>query len=205
MYKRLLYVVLGLSVLMVVGSVTGQAKTFTKEDLARSNFENGVSFEVIYLNPLVPEEYPDRIAFQVFGTTHSGDISKEPYTEKVQVRTSDGIIADQVEWVWVQKSSHHPEARLSVKKIQKNGQPLITKQTQFIEIHFQNIARVKDRVFKWENKDGLEFGMAKIQSSLLTDGHYNAYISNASSGTISIFDIEKHSEIKRIRVGEKAI
>lgn len=196
--KKVSLVLIVALIIMVGGNIV-YANSVWNEDYVRSNFENGAGMEVIYLNPLVGDKYPDNLAFRIYGTTHSGTLSGEFKEDNIEFKTSEGQMTDKIELVWESKSSHHPRLLLLVDKVMENGKPLITEDTESITINFKEIRDVEDRELKWTKGYGLRAGIITNNS-----GKYSAYISNASSGTITQVDIEDHSILDEIKIGEKA-
>jgi len=122
----------------------------TEEALTRTSREAGIAVDVTFLNPLLPpEEAEGKLVFRVALNTHSGDLLQYDLTQLAVLRTSEGLVVEEgFAWEPESESGHHRMGLLSVGAT-VDGQPLLTEETQYIELELKGIG-VPSRVFRWE-------------------------------------------------------
>ncbi|MCL5985378.1 MAG: hypothetical protein M1371_02290 [Actinobacteria bacterium] len=114
--------------------------------------EQGKSEEEVY------ESYKDRYSFDEFLVfaidlnTHSVDLSSYKMEDISTLRDNQGNLYSPVEWreLGESSSSHHRSGALLFSLANKEGNPVISEATRYIEVIIKDIAGVKERTFKWE-------------------------------------------------------
>ncbi|NLG69057.1 MAG: beta-propeller fold lactonase family protein [Firmicutes bacterium] len=160
------------------------------EALRRTSSEGTVAVEAIFRAPAAVEgtEAPQELVFEVWLTTHSGDLSTLDLAARASVRTDRGEAAPgAVRWEVVRRSSRHPAGRLVVANRAAGGGPLLDAGTSFVELRLRNVGGVAERALRWE-----------------LGPDYLVYVPNAASGTVSVIDPTKWEVVRTYRVGEMA-
>jgi YVTN family beta-propeller protein len=182
--KFKVYILVLLALILFSSNIAMASQDFDPQKWSRSSSGEGVWIDTVF-NP--NQLNKDNIEFQVYLTTHSGNLLGLDFNRIIEVRTNLGeVSSSNISWEWERKSSHHPAGII---KINNKNQDLFNGSTELIEVAFDGIRGIK-HTLKWklEAKD---------------DGDY-AYISNASSGTVSVVDTNKHKIIKTIKVANQA-
>jgi YVTN family beta-propeller protein len=177
--KKIKVSILMLLALILFGSSIVMAdEEFNPRGWSRSSSGEGVWIDTVF-NP--KQLNNDTVEFQVYLTTHSGDLLGLDFDKIIDVRTNLGEIKSKnIKWEWERRSSHHPAGKIKV----SDQQDLFNNSIKFIEITFKNIRDV-DHILKW-----------KLESKNNED---YAYIANANSGTVSVVDTKKHQVINTIK------
>ncbi|GAB6137962.1 YncE family protein [Halanaerobaculum tunisiense] len=157
---------------------------FDTKEWTRSSRGEGVWIDTIF-NPNQLEK--DIIEFKVYLTTHSGNLLDLNLDEISKVKTSLGKVRQKnISWEWERESSHHP---VGIIKVNNQNQNLFNLSTETIELTIDSIRGIK-HTLRWE----LE---AKSNENY-------AYISNATSGTVSVVNTKQHKVINTIKVADQA-
>ncbi len=129
---------------------SAQTTAPSEADLTRTSQGAGITVAVTFMNPLLkPEEAQGRLVFKVALDTHTGDLSQFDLTKLAVLRTSEGAVVDTgFTWEPESESSHH---RMGLLKLDGTveGKPLITHNTEYIELELKEIG-IPSRLFKWE-------------------------------------------------------
>ncbi len=157
------------------------------EDWVRSSDAAGVTLDVEFMNP--DQFDSEQLTFNVYMTTHSGNLLDSNFEELITVRSNQGQLKkENISWEWERKSSHHPIGLIKINNTTIDGQKFYTGKTKYLEIIMEGIREASHTV-RWDiNQD----------EKLL------AYIPNAASGTVSVIDIAAAKVINTIKVGEEA-
>ncbi|OCL26338.1 hypothetical protein U472_10040 [Orenia metallireducens] len=173
-----------LALILFSSNIAMASEDFDPQKWSRSSSGEGVWIDAVF-NPNQVDD--DTIKFQVYLTTHSGNLLDLDFNQILEVKTNLGeVSSNDIEWKWERKSSHHPAGII---KVNNKNKKLFNISTKFIEVTFVDIRDVK-HTLKWKLK-------------IKNNGNY-AYIANASSGTVSVVDTKKHQVIKTIKVASQA-
>ena len=173
------------------------------EDLGRTDETEGVSYAVYFVNPLVEaggdhylrDETEDSLVFLVEMETHSGDLTTVEWGELGTLTTSDGFETDSLEWVWESESDHHPEGYYRVSKTDDEGEPVVGEETETVEL---TVRETDDETvsFTW-NLQSLADAESPAEQTL------TSYISNSTSGTVSVIDHESRAVVDTVKVADR--
>ncbi|GAB6098435.1 hypothetical protein JCM16358_03140 [Halanaerocella petrolearia] len=176
-------VVVLLALFLLSSSIAMANGKFDARKWTRSSSGEGVWVDVTF-NPNQLEK--DIIEFKIYLTTHSGNLLDLNFDKISKVKTNLGKVSQKdISWEWERKSSHHPAGII---KVNNQNQNLFNSSTEFIELTFAGIRDIK-HTLKW-----------KLETKV--NGDY-AYISNASSGTVSVVDTKEHKVVKTIKVADQ--
>ena len=144
-----------LSLVVLVLAAGAWAASDSTEALWRTSDEGSVAVEAIFRIP--PEvksgKVPQALVFEIWLTTHSGDLTKLDLAALSAVRTDRGEAAkDALRWELVRRSSHHPVGRLIVANQAAGDGQLFDAGSRFIELRLRNLGGVAERVLRWELK-----------------------------------------------------
>jgi YVTN family beta-propeller protein len=158
-----------------------------EEDWVRSSDAAGVTLDVEFMNP--DQFDSEHLSFNVYMTTHSGNLLDTTFAELITVRSNQGELdKENISWEWERKSSHHPIGLIKINNTINDGKKFYSDKTKYLELVIGGI-RESSHTFRWDiNQD----------EKLL------AYIPNAASGTVSVIDIAAEEVINTIKVGEEA-
>jgi hypothetical protein len=121
-------------------------KTLSERDLVRRSSLGAVDVDVVYLNPLMPEE-KEKIVFKVYLNTHSVDLSGYRVEKLSTFRNSRGVVVNEgFTWVPERESSHHRYGYL-VLPARINGTELISPEDEYIVLEIDGIQG--KRIFRW--------------------------------------------------------
>lgn len=168
----------------------GLAASDGGEALRRTSSEGTVAIEATFRAPAEVEagKAPQELVFEVWLTTHSGDLSTLDLAARAIVRTDRGEAAPgALRWEVARRSSHHPAGRLVVANRAAGGGVLFDASTRFVELRLRDVGGVAERVLRWE-----------------LGPDYLVYVPNAASGTVSVIDPTKWEVVRTYRVGEMA-
>ncbi|MFQ6119595.1 MAG: hypothetical protein ACE5KE_06890 [Methanosarcinales archaeon] len=116
--------------------------TTTTMDLTKENVGGRVTVTITYLNP-THNEFKDIIAFEVKLNTHSVALDDYQMDKITYLRDSKGNIHKPLSWEENPGSGgHHRSGILKFSKFDSSGESF--------EIVIQDLAGIKERVFKWE-------------------------------------------------------
>ena len=157
------------------------------EDWGRSSAAAGVTLDVEFMNPDQFES--EQLTFNVYMTTHSGNLLDHNFAELITVRSNQGELDKKnINWEWERKSSHHPIGIITINNTITNGEKFYSGKTKYLEIVIDGI-RGASHTFRWV---------------INQDEKILAYIPNAASGTVSVVDIASAKLVNTIKVGEEA-
>ncbi len=129
---------------------TASGKTLNERDLMRKSSQGEVDVDVVYLNPLMPEE-KEKIVFKVYLNTHTVDLSGYRVEKLSTFRNSRGIqVSEGFKWVPEMESGHHRYGYL-VLPARINGTELVTPEDEYIELVIDGIQG--RRIFRWDLKE----------------------------------------------------
>ncbi|NOZ59142.1 MAG: hypothetical protein GXO66_06160 [Euryarchaeota archaeon] len=142
-----------LLLLLVVGCTAGDGGADRKpgeEELTRKSSQGEVDVDVVYLNPLMPEER-ERIVFKVYLNTHTVDLSGYRVEKLATFRNSRGMeVKEGFAWIPEMESGHHRYGYL-VLPARVNGTELVTPEDEYIELVIDGIQG--RRVFRWDLRE----------------------------------------------------
>ena len=104
------------------------------------------------------KSYKDRYSFDKFLVfavdlnTHSVDLSNLEMDKISSLRDDQGNVYSPTEWreVGDSSSSHHRSGALLFPLTDREGEPVISDKTKYIEIIIKDLAGVKERLFRWD-------------------------------------------------------
>ncbi|MDQ2051701.1 YncE family protein [Natronolimnohabitans sp. A-GB9] len=171
-----------------------------KEELVRTDELEGVNFEVLFVNPLPDGEVDselhdaaeDALVFDVAMDTHSGDLREFDWDARTSLHTSDGVETDDLEWVWVRESDHHPQGYFLVSKTTADGTPVVDDDTDEITLEIS----IEDGTaeFTWD-LEGYDLESVDVT--------YQAYVTNSYDGTVSVIDDVEGTVLETVDVAER--
>jgi YVTN family beta-propeller protein len=181
MKKIKISLVMLLALVLFSFSIVQANDDFDTKEWTRSSRGEGVLIDAIF-NPKQVDN--DIVEIPVYLTTHSGSLLDLNLDKIIEVKTNLGIVnSSDLKWEWKRKSSHHPEGLIKI----ENNKDLFSNSTKFIELSFNGVRSI-NHTLKWKLK---------------SKGDY-AYISNATSGTVSVVNTKQHKVIKTIKVADQA-
>ncbi len=122
-------------------------KTLSESDLIRKSSAGPVDVDVVYLNPLMPEE-KEKIVFKVYLNTHSVDLSGYRIERLSTFRNSRAVVVNEgFTWVPERESLHHRYGYL-VLPARVNGTELISPEDEYIVLEIDGIQG--KRIFRWD-------------------------------------------------------
>lgn len=148
---------------LLLGKTSGEENTVTVDILfttpeffqafaAAQAKEQGVTEDDIL------KSYKDRYSFDKFLVfavdlnTHSVDLSNLEMDKISLLRDDQGNVYSPTEWreVGDSSSSHHTSGALLFPLTDREGEPVISDKTKYIEIIIKDLAGVKERLFRWD-------------------------------------------------------
>jgi hypothetical protein len=125
-------------------------KTLSERDLVRKSSQGEVDVDVVYLNPLMPEE-KEKIVFKVYMNTHTVDLSGYRVEKLSTFRNSRGVvISEGFNWVPEMESGHHRYGYL-ILPARINGTELVTPEDEYIVLEIDGVQG--RRIFRWNLKE----------------------------------------------------
>jgi len=126
----------------------------------RDKGEGGVSVVVLFLTPeymrvarLAEANQYDtgvNLAFTVTLDAHSGDLGSLDITKLARLRDAQGREQGPSRWEDTARGPHHRSGVLFFPRLDANGNPILRDDTGVVEVVIRDVARVKERVFRWE-------------------------------------------------------
>lgn len=173
--------------ILLVLFISSISVSANSDDWTRTSSAEGVSLEIKLVNSA--EMDSEELLFEVYLSTHSGNLLDNNFEELITVRNDQGYLNNEnIDWEWERESSHHPIGLIKIKNATIDGQKFYSDKTEYLELEINGIREESHR-FRWninQNKKLL------------------SYIPNAADGTVSVMDIDAEKVINTIEVGEEA-
>lgn len=124
-----------------------------KDQLFKMDGQGNVQVGAMFMNPM--EENEDYYIFKTQFNTHSVDIDQYDLGKMAIFTTGDGIVLkDEIIWEKLDGEGHHYIGNYRIPK-SIDGKPIITENTQFIELNISELDGIQNRRMIWE-RDTLE-------------------------------------------------
>lgn len=127
-----------------VQEISGLRDRLLKVDSQGGSVDAAIEF----LNPV--EDDNKYLVFKAQFNTHSVDLDQYDFGKMTTFKTGDGLeLREEIIWEKAEGEGHH---YLGYYKIPKaaGGNPVITKDTEFVEINISGLDNISNRSFKWE-------------------------------------------------------
>jgi hypothetical protein len=162
--RRIVQIVAAIAALAVaVAAASGQdrdSKRMSDRLTRKDKGEGGVSVVVLFLAPeylrvarLAERRLYDTdvsLAFAVTLDAHSGDLGSLDITKLASLRDAQGREQAPSGWEDTSRGPHHREGVLLFPRLDANGNPVLRDDADVMEVVIRDVARVKERLFRWE-------------------------------------------------------
>ncbi len=142
------------------GQDTRDSKRLSDQLTRRDKGEGGVSVAVLFLTleyvrlaGLTEAKQYDpeaNLAFRVTLDTHGGDLGSLDMTKLALLRDATGREEAPLRWEDTARGPHHRSGVLVFARFDTNGSPFVRDNPGVVEVTIRDVARVKERVFRWE-------------------------------------------------------
>lgn len=121
-----------------------------EDQIMQFDSKDGIDVGVTFDN--IIEEDSDYIVFKLMVNNHRYDLENIKYDELSSLITSDGtVINEGFQWELLGEGGHHISGLLKVPKVY-NGNNIITKDTDYIQLELNGIGNAEKMTFKWDRE-----------------------------------------------------